>query len=334
MKILVTGGTGFIGSHTVVELISQGHEIMVIDNLSNSRLSVIGKIEKITGSSLTFDQVDLLDKRKLNKVFSENTFQAVIHFAGLKSVEESQISPLDYYSNNFNSALNLLEIMDQNNVKKIIFSSSATVYGDNKQTPIKEDSVLSPINPYGRSKMFIEDLLRDIYISDNQWKINILRYFNPIGAHHSGLIGENPKSQNCNLMHLICQCALKRVPVLNIFGNNYPTADGTGVRDYIHIDDLAKGHVASLEILNKSSNHDGFNIFNLGTGNGTSVLELIYAFEKSNGIKINYEFSEKRIGDIAISFADVSKVKKVLKWQAQKDIYDMCKDIWNYQTLN
>ena len=334
MKILVTGGTGFIGSHTAVELISQGHEIMIIDNLSNSKLSVIGKIEKITGSSIAFNEVDLLDKRKLNKIFSENNFQAVIHFAGLKSVDESRISPLDYYSNNFNSALNLLEIMDQNNVKKIIFSSSATVYGDNKQTPIKEDSALSPINPYGRSKMFIEDLLRDIYISDNHWKINILRYFNPIGAHHSGLIGENPKNQNGNLMHLICQCALKTIPVINIFGNNYPTADGTGVRDYIHIDDLAKGHVASLEILNKSSNHDGFNIFNLGTGNGTSVLELIYAFEKINGIKINYEFSEKRIGDIAISCADVSKVKRVLKWQAEKDIYDMCRDIWNYQTLN
>jgi len=334
MKILVTGGTGFIGSHTAVELISQGHEVMIIDNLSNSKLSVIGKMEKITGSSIAFNEVDLLDKKKLNKVFSENTFQAVIHFAGLKSVDESRVSPLDYYSNNFNSALNLLEIMDQNNVKKIIFSSSATVYGDSKKTPIKENSVLSPTNPYGRSKMFIEDLLRDIYISDNNWKINILRYFNPIGAHHSGLIGENPKNQNGNLMHLICKCASKKIPILKIYGNDYPTADGTGIRDYIHIDDLAKGHVASLEILNNNSSHDGFNIFNLGTGKGTSVLELIYAFEEVNRIKINYEFSEKRIGDIAISCADVSKVKTILKWRAKKNIYDMCRDVWNYQILN
>lgn len=335
MKILVTGGAGFIGTHICVELLLRGDEVVVVDNLSNSTFQAIERVERITGKSIFFKQLDLLDTDELNKIFLEHRFDAVIHLAGLKSFSESVAIPIDYYTNNFFSTLNLCKVMANYHVKKLIFSSTAAVYGYPIKLPIVESSPLSPLNPYGRTKMFVERMLEDIYIADREWMISILRYFNPVGAHQSGLIGEDPGGIPNNIMPLICRIAIRKKSKLKIFGNDYPTKDGTGIRDYIHINDLAKGHLATLDSLFDSSlNIPNLSHFNLGTGAGISVLELINAFNSCNGITINYEFTEKRPGDVAASFADVSLIEKLLGWKAKKDINDMCIDAWNWQLKN
>ena len=335
MKILVTGGAGFIGTHTCVELLIDGYEVVVIDNLSNSTFQAIERVEKIAGKSITFKQFDLLDTHKLDKVFSEHKFDAVMHFAGLKSVAESVLIPIDYYMNNFIGTLNLCKTMANYHVKKLIFSSSATVYGNPTKLPIVESSPLLPSNPYGRIKMYIEKMLGDIYAADHEWMISILRYFNPVGAHQSGLIGEDPGSTPNNLMPVICQTAMRKTTKLKIFGDDYPTKDGTGVRDYIHIDDLVKGHITTVDAFFDSNlNIPGVNHFNLGTGKGISVLELIKTFESCNGVTIEYECVARRLGDVAISFADPELIENLLGWKAKKDIDDMCIDAWNWQLKN
>jgi len=327
MKILVTGGTGYIGSHACVELLNAGYEIVAIDNFSNSKPEVVQKIKEITKKEFIFYEGDVCDKDILNKIFKENKIDAVIHFAGFKAVGESVQKPLKYYRNNLDSTLSLLEVMTEFNCKKIVFSSSATVYGQPKSLPIKEDFALSTTNPYGSTKLMIEDILRDLYISDNTWSIALLRYFNPIGAHESGLIGENPNDIPNNLMPYIVKVAIGQLEVLSVFGNDYDTPDGTGVRDYIHVVDLAKGHVKAIEKVLKDS---GVDAYNLGTGKGYSVLELVNTFMEVNDVKVKYQIVDRRPGDIAACYADAMKAKLVLNWQAEKDIKQMCKDAYNF----
>jgi UDP-glucose 4-epimerase len=331
MHILVTGGAGYIGSHTCVELLENSYKVTVIDNLSNSKKIAINRIEEITGKSVEFIKGDILDEEKLNTIFAENNFDAVIHFAGLKAVGESVQIPLEYYNNNISGTLSLCRVMNKYNVKNLIFSSSATVYGLNQNVPFKEDFPTSATNPYGRSKLMIEEILTDLYNSDNSWNIVLLRYFNPVGAHHSGLIGEDPNGLPNNLMPFISQVAVGKLEKLKVFGDDYPTKDGTGVRDYIHVVDLAQGHLRAINQLKKES---GLKVYNLGHGQGYSVLEIINAFRKESGKNIPYEVVERRSGDIATSYAEVSLAKEELQWETTKDIFDMCRDSWNWQQKN
>ena len=327
MAILVTGGTGYIGSHTAIELLKNGEEIVVVDNLSNSKIEMVDKIKKLSGNDFKFYEVDLLDREKLEKVFQENDIKEVIHFAGLKAVGESCEKPIEYYHNNITGTLILVDLMRKYNCKKIVFSSSATVYGDPATVPIKEDFPLSTTNPYGTTKLMIERILTDIYKSDNEWTVILLRYFNPIGAHESGEIGEDPNGIPNNLMPYINYVASGKLDHLNVFGDDYDTPDGTGVRDYIHVVDLALGHIKAIE---KAREIKGIEIYNLGTGKGYSVLDLVKAFEKANNIKIKYEIVARRPGDIATCYADPSKAKRELNWEATKDLEQMCKDSWRY----
>ncbi len=327
--ILVTGGLGYIGSHTVVELLENNYEVVIIDNLSNSKIETLDKLKKITNKDIKLYQDDVCDKEALRKIFKENKIDGVIHFAGFKAVGESVLKPLKYYRNNIDSTLSLLEVMEENNCYNIIFSSSATVYGKPKSLPIYEDFPLSTTNPYGTTKLFIEYILKDMYTSNNKWNITILRYFNPIGAHKSGLIGEDPRDIPNNLMPYIVKVANKELEVLSIFGDDYDTPDGTGVRDYIHVVDLAKGHVLALN--NKDT---GVKIYNLGTGKGTSVLELVHAFEKVNNITVNKKIAPRRPGDIDACFAACDKAFKELGFKAEKTIDEMCEDAYNFVKNN
>ena len=331
MKILVTGGAGYIGSHTCVELLNEGFEVVVIDNFSNSKSSSLDAIKKITGKDFKFYEIDYLDKDALNKVFEENKIDAVINFAGFKAVCESVQKPIEYYTNNISGALNLLDVMRKHNVKKFVFSSSATVYGNPEKIPLTEDCKIGgTTNPYGTSKLFIEQILKDIYASDNSWDIIILRYFNPVGAHESGLIGEDPKGIPNNLMPYIAKVATKELKELSVFGNDYNTPDGTGVRDYIHVVDLAKGHVLALNKLEKEGK--GLFIYNLGTGTGYSVLDLVHAYEKANNVKVPYKIAPRRDGDIATCYSDPTKAKNELGFVATKTIEDMCHDSYKFVT--
>ncbi len=331
MKILVTGGAGYIGSHTCVELLNEGFEVVVIDNFSNSKSSSLDAIKKITGKDFKFYEIDYLDKDALNKVFEENKIDAVINFAGFKAVGESVQKPIEYYTNNISGALNLLDVMRKHNVKKFVFSSSATVYGNPEKIPLTEDCKIGgTTNPYGTSKLFIEQILKDIYASDNSWDIIILRYFNPVGAHESGLIGEDPKGTPNNLMPYIAKVATKELKELSVFGNDYNTPDGTGVRDYIHVVDLAKGHVLALNKLEKEGK--GLFIYNLGTGTGYSVLDLVHAYEKANNVKVPYKIAPRRDGDIATCYSDPTKAKNELGFVATKTIEDMCHDSYKFVT--
>lgn len=332
MSVLVTGGAGYIGSHTVVELLNRGEEIIIVDNFSNSKPETLDKIKKITGKDFKFYEVDLLDKEKLEKVFEENpNIDSVIHFAGLKAVGESVAKPIEYYHNNITGTLVLLDIMRNHNCKKIVFSSSATVYGNPKTVPIKEDFPLSTTNPYGSTKLMIEQILNDVYISDNEWSVILLRYFNPIGAHESGLIGESPNGIPNNLMPYINQVACGKLDYLRVFGNDYDTIDGTGVRDYIHVVDLAQGH---LKALDKARKFTGVEAYNLGTGTGYSVLQIVKAFEDATGVEVKYKIIDRRPGDIATCYADPSKAKNDLGWEAKKGIEEMCKDSWRFTSNN
>ena len=329
-KILVTGGAGYIGSHTCVELLENGYDIVVIDNLSNSKLEVIDTLKEITKKDFKFYNINYLDKESLERVFEENDIEAVLNFAGYKAVGESVKKPLEYYTNNITGALTLLEVMKEHNVKKFVFSSSATVYGDPEIIPITEDcKVGGTTNPYGTTKLFIERILEDLYKSDNEWDIAILRYFNPIGAHPSGLIGENPNGIPNNLMPYITKVAIGELKELSIFGNDYDTKDGTGVRDYIHVVDLAKGHLLALNKLNKEGS--GIYIYNLGTGNGYSVLDIVETFKKVNNIDVPYKIAPRREGDIATCYSDPSKAEEELGFKCEKTLEDMCKDGWNFQ---
>ncbi len=329
-KILVTGGAGYIGSHTCVELLNVGKELVVIDNFSNSKPEVIDNIKKITGKDFKFYEIDYLDREKLEKVFEENEVESVINFAGFKAVGESVAKPVEYYINNVSGALVLLETMKKYGIKKFVFSSSATVYGDPEVVPITEDSeVGGTTNPYGTSKLMIEQILQDLYKSDNSWDIVILRYFNPVGAHSSGLIGENPQGIPNNLMPYIAQVASGKLKELSVFGNDYNTKDGTGVRDYIHVVDLAIGHVKAIEKIYREGK--GLYIYNLGTGKGYSVLDMLKAFEKANNIEVPYKIAPRRPGDIATCFADPRKAEKELEFRTQKSLEDMCRDTWNFQ---
>jgi len=329
MKILVTGGLGFIGSHTVVELLENDYEVVIVDNLFNSKLEVLDKIKQITGKEPKFYKEDVCDKEALERIFIENEISGVIHFAGYKAVGESCEKPLMYYRNNLMSTITLLEVMKEHNCKRIIFSSSATIYG-NPGIPkyVEEMGRGKTTNPYGTTKAMIEQILEDLYTSDNSWTISILRYFNPIGAHSSGLIGENPNGIPNNLMPYILKVASGELEVLNVFGNDYPTPDGTGIRDYLHVVDLAKGHVAALNKVLKPET--GVFVYNLGSGRGISVLELINTFEKVNGVKVNYRIAPRRAGDLAEMYADPSKALKELGWKTEKSVEDMCKDAWNF----
>lgn len=331
MKILVTGGCGFIGSHTCVELLDNNYEVVIIDNLSNSKEDVVNKIEKITNKKLKFYKGDVRDKALLEKIFDDENIDAVIHFAGYKAVGESVSKPLMYYHNNLLSTINLCEVMKEKNCKKLVFSSSATVYGKPKSLPIREDFPLSTTNPYGTTKLMIEQILKDLYISDNDWSIAVLRYFNPIGAHESGLIGENPNDIPNNLMPYIVKVATKELPILNVFGNDYDTHDGTGVRDYIHVVDLAKGHIKAIDKIDKDK---GIDYYNLGTGTGYSVLDLVNTFQKVNNIEVKYQIVDRRPGDIDACYADPTYAKEHLNWKAEKNIEDMCRDAYNFVKNN
>lgn len=332
-RILVTGGAGYIGSHTVVELLENGHEVVVVDNLSNSSAESLKRVQKITGTSVAFCEADLCDKPALEKLFTTNTFDAVIHFAGLKAVGESVEKPLLYYRNNLDSTLTLCEVMQAHGVKKLIFSSSATVYGNPQHLPITEteQTGIGITNPYGQTKYIIEQILRDMAVADSSWDITILRYFNPIGAHPSGLIGEDPNGIPNNLLPFISQVAVGRRKKLRIYGNDYDTPDGTGVRDYIHVVDLAKGHVAALEHLGEPA---AYATYNLGSGNGASVLAMVKLFEKVSGTPILYEIVARRPGDIASCFADASKAARELDWRTERSLEDACRDAWNWQHTN
>jgi UDP-glucose 4-epimerase len=331
MRVLVTGGAGYIGSHTCVELLAAGYEVTVVDSLINSRKESIRRIEEISGRKLIFHKVDLLDKPELDKVFQEAAVAAVIHFAGLKAVGESVSMPLHYYTNNITGSLVLFEVMAQHGVKNLVFSSSATVYGDPASLPIKEDFPIKASNPYGWAKVMIEQILQDLNHADPSLNIALLRYFNPVGAHPTGRIGEDPKGLPNNLVPFISQVAVGKLQELKIFGNDYPTPDGTGVRDYIHIMDLASGHIKALE---KLGSNPGLVTYNLGTGKGYSVLEMVDAFAKAAGKKIPYKIVERRPGDIASCYADASKAEQDLSWKAARDIDDMCVDTWRWQTQN
>ncbi|MCE7792766.1 UDP-glucose 4-epimerase GalE [Salipaludibacillus sp. CUR1] len=331
MSILVTGGAGYIGSHTCVELLNEDYEIVVVDNFSNSKPESLNRVREITGKDFPVYKADILDREALTAVFKENDVEAIIHFAGLKAVGESVSNPLRYYENNITGTLNLCGVMEKFTVNKMVFSSSATVYGLQDGAPFHEDLPLQATNPYGRTKLMIEDILRDIYTANQNWGIALLRYFNPIGAHHSGLIGEDPNGVPNNLLPYISQVAVGKLKKLTVFGNDYPTHDGTGIRDYIHVVDLAKGHLKALE---KVLNDKGVEAYNLGTGNGYSVLEMIQTFENVSCQKIPYDIQNRRPGDIAISFADPSKAQRGLNWQAEKDCHDMCLDSWQWQKNN
>lgn len=330
MKILVTGGLGFIGSHTVVELLKENNEVIIVDNLYNSKIEVLEKLEKITGKKIKFYKYDLVNKEEIEKIFKENEIDSVIHFAGYKAVGESVKKPLMYYSNNLISTINLLETMNKYNVKKIVFSSSATVYGNPGVVKYTEElGRKDASSPYGTTKCMIEKILEDLYDSDNSWNITILRYFNPVGAHESGLIGEEPNGIPNNLMPYVMKVASGKLETLSIFGNDYPTPDGTGIRDYIHVVDLAKGHVKALEKIK-----EGLNYYNLGSGKGISVLELVNTFEKINNVKVNYKIVGRREGDLAEYYADATKAWNELNWKTEKTLEDICKDSWNYEKNN
>ena len=329
MSILVTGGAGYIGSHTAVELLNAGREIVIVDNFSNSKPEVLEKIKKITGKEIKFYELNYLDREALEKVFQENNIEAVLNFAGYKAVGESVQKPLEYYENNISGAIVLLEVMKKYNVKKFIFSSSATVYGEPERIPLTEECKIGgTTNPYGTTKLFIEQILQDLYKSDNTWDIAILRYFNPVGAHESGLIGEEPQGIPNNLMPYVVRVASGQLEQLSVFGNDYDTPDGTGVRDYIHVVDLAKGHIKALEKLEKEET--GIYIYNLGTGIGYSVLDMIKAFEKATGKTVKYKIAPRRAGDIATCYSNPEKARKELEWKAENTLEDMCKDSWNY----
>lgn len=333
MAILLPGGAGFIGSHTAVELLNAGREIIIIDNFSNSKPKALEAIKEITGKDFKFYEMDYLDKGKLQKVFEENNIEAVMNFAGFKAVGESVQKPIEYYTNNISGALVLLDTMRKYNVKKFIFSSSATVYGEPKKMPITEETPTGgTTNPYGTTKLYIEQILKDIYKSDNTWDICILRYFNPVGAHETGLIGEEPQGIPNNLMPYVARVASGKLKELSVFGNDYNTPDGTGVRDYIHVVDLAKGHIKALEKLEKEN--EGLYIYNLGTGKGYSVLDMVKAFENSTNKPIPFKIAPRRSGDIAICYADPSKAKEELGWSAGKSLEDMCRDSWNFIKKN
>lgn len=330
-KILVTGGAGYIGSHTVVELLDSGYEVVIIDNFYNSKPEAIENIKKITNKNFAFYEGDVRDKNILRVIFNEHKIDAVIHFAGYKAVGESVEKPLMYYRNNIGCTLSLLEVMQEYNCKKIVFSSSATVYGEPERLPIDELCRLAVTNPYGATKLYIEGILKDLYISDNDWSIAILRYFNPVGGHESGLIGEEPNGIPNNLVPYIVKVANKELPYLNIFGNDYDTPDGTGVRDYIHVVDLAKGHLNSLDFIMKNK---GIDYYNLGTGKGYSVLELVKTFEKVNKVEIPYKIVDRRPGDIATCYADPSYAKKVLKWEAKLGLESMLSSAYKFSKTN
>ena len=333
MAILLPGGAGYIGSHTAVELLKEGKEIVIIDDFSNSTPKAIEAIKKITGKDFKFYEMDYANREKLEKVFEEDKIDAVMNFAGFKAVGESVQKPIEYYTNNISGALVLLDVMRKYGCKKFIFSSSATVYGDPEVIPITEEcKVGGTTNPYGTTKLFIEQILKDIYASDNTWDICILRYFNPVGAHESGLIGEEPKGIPNNLMPYVVRVAAGVLPELSVFGNDYNTPDGTGVRDYIHVVDLAKGHVKALEKLDKEN--EGLYIYNLGTGTGYSVLDMVKAFEETTGKEVKYKIAPRRAGDIATCYADSAKAKKELNWATEKTLEDMCRDSWNYIEKN
>jgi UDP-glucose 4-epimerase len=331
MKILVTGGAGYIGSHTCLELLQAGYEVVVVDNLSNSKEESLKRVQELAGKTLEFHKVDLLDKEALKAVFDRASIEAVVHFAGLKAVGESVTIPLHYYHNNVTGTLVLCEVMERHGVKNIVFSSSATVYGDPHTVPITEDFPLSPTNPYGRTKWMIEEILRDLHRTDEVWNIALLRYFNPVGAHPSGRIGEDPNGIPNNLLPYIAQVAVGKLSELPVFGNDYPTPDGTGVRDYIHVVDLSVGHLAALL---KLTSNPGVVTYNLGTGRGYSVLEMVSAFEKTSEKKIAYNIEGRRAGDIASCYADPSKAKKELDWSVDRGIDEMCADSWHWQSSN
>ena len=331
MKILVTGGAGYIGSHTCLELLGNDYEVAVVDNLSNSKEESLKRVMQLAGKRLEFYKVDLLDRDSLNDVFEKNSFDAVVHFAGLKAVGESVYSPLSYYKNNVAGTIALCEAMIRHNIKNLIFSSSCTVYGNPYKLPITEDFPLLPTNPYGRTKLIIEDILRDLHSADHTWNIVLLRYFNPVGAHQSGRIGEDPNGIPNNLFPFISQVAIGKLPFLSVFGDDYPTPDGTGIRDYIHITDLALGHLKALERL---SSNPGVVTYNLGTGRGYSVLEIITAFEKAAGKRIPYRITGRRSGDISLAYADPSLAKKELGWRAERGLDEMCADSWKWQSNN
>ena len=330
-NILITGGAGFIGSHTVVELLRQGHSVVVVDNLCNSCEEALARVREITGKDFRFYQADVRDRAAMEKIFSENSFDSVIHFAGLKAVGESCKIPLEYYDNNIYGTLVLLETMQAHGVKKIVFSSSATVYGTPEKLPLDETCRTGgTTNPYGSTKFYLEGILTDLYRSDEAWNVVLLRYFNPVGAHESGRIGEDPKGIPNNLMPYVAQVASGKLKKINVFGNDYPTPDGTGVRDYIHVVDLARGHVAAIRGLKEA----GVHIYNLGTGNGYSVLDMIAAFSKACGKELPYEIKPRRAGDIPTCFATSAKAEKELGWKAQYDLEKMCADQWNWQKNN
>ena len=331
MKIMITGGAGYIGSHTCLELLNAGHEVVVVDNLCNSNRESLRRVQDITGKSIDFHKVDLLDRPSLKKVFTEHVIDAVIHFAGLKAVGESVEIPLRYYQNNVGGTLTLCEVMAEHRVKNIVFSSTATVYGPTNKPPLAEDASLVPVSPYARIKLIIEDIFRDLQQADPDMNIALLRYFNPIGAHESGRIGENPSGIPNNLMPYISQVAVGKLPELSIYGNDYETTDGTGVRDYIHVMDLAEGHIKALEKLNEKP---GVFTCNLGTGCGYSVLEVVNTFAEVSGKPIPFRFVERRLGDIGIFYADPSLAEKELGWKAKRDLEAMCRDSWRWQSNN
>lgn len=332
MKILVTGGAGYIGSHTCVELLNEGYEVVILDNLYNSSYKAVERIQKITGKSVVFYETDILDKEGIEKIFTEEKIDAVIHFAGLKAVGESVYKPLEYYHNNITGTLNLCDVMRNHGVKNIIFSSSATVYGDPAQIPITEECPKGmPTNPYGWTKWMLEQILTDLHTADQTWNVILLRYFNPIGAHKSGMIGEDPKGIPNNLLPYVAQVAIGKLQCVGVFGNDYDTPDGTGVRDYIHVVDLAKGHVKAIA---KLADEEGVSVYNLGTGKGYSVLDVIKAFEKACGHEIPYEIKPRRAGDIATCYSKCDKAKEELGWEAAYGIEEMCMDSWNWQSKN
>ncbi len=332
MAVLVTGGTGYIGSHTVIELFNSGYDAVIVDNLCNSSKKVLERIEKITGKTPLFYEADIRDKNAVGKIFKENNIECCIHFAGLKAVGESVEKPMEYYDNNISGTLALIDVMGKYGCKNLIFSSSATVYGTPKEIPITEECPKGECtNPYGWTKSMIEQILTDVGNADKEWNIVLLRYFNPIGAHESGLIGEDPNGVPNNLMPYITQVAIGKRERLGVFGNDYDTHDGTGVRDYIHVADLAKGHIKAMDAINKKC---GMEVYNLGTGKGYSVLDVVKNFEKASGVNIAYKIMPRRAGDVAVCYSDPQKAKKELGWEAQYGIYEMCRDAWNWQKNN
>lgn len=331
MKVLVTGGAGYIGTHTCIELLENGHEVIIVDNFSNSSFVAIKRVEEIVNTKINYYEEDLLNIDGIREIFKNEEIDAVIHFAAYKAVGESVSKPLEYYENNIVGTLNLCKVMQEFNVKNIIFSSSATVYGSPDFVPIPETASLSTTNPYGATKLMVEQILQDLYVADHEWNVVLLRYFNPIGAHQSGLIGEDPKGIPNNLIPYITQVAVGKLDKVSVFGNDYDTKDGTGVRDYIHVCDLASGHVAALKKLVPNS---GVSIYNLGTGHGYSVIEMIEAFANASGKEISYRIRERRPGDIATCYADASKAKKEINWEAKYNLKDMCRDSWNWQSKN